>query len=262
MLQISRIVDYINTVAFTLDSSEDEAGRVLLALLHQDIIASKIANPDELKAFKIAAVRLHITSPLSLMIEKRSIRKLLTQIRDSDPAKKKILNYLLYLVRKYGRSIKTQEIEGEDDVFDSLEPPMKFKNRRLSVLSSSSSVPSFNSSLDDLNLQVDNVSFQSSDTNSLDFGTEDEIKEKCVGFKCGANLFILGNLSVLPWASRRKAIEDVKNELNDDQGSRGFITTSYVKPVFKFLKEAQRLGDSGAKRHGAELLLMFLKECR
>ncbi|KAJ0527430.1 putative armadillo-like helical protein [Helianthus annuus] len=271
-LQISQIVDYIKSVAFILDTSEDEAGRVLLALLHQDIKASKFAKTEELKAFKFAASRLHITSPLALVIEKRSIRKLLSKICDTDPVKKKILNYLLYLVKKYGNPTKLQQtegVEGDDDggdVFDSLEMPMRFKNRHLSALSSASLVPSFNSSLGDLNLQVDDISIMSSDA-----GTEDgfdEVQEKSTGFKCdpildnGPNLFILGNLSVLPWASRRKAIEDVKAHLEDDQESHLFISTSYVKPVFKFLKEADRKGDSVAKRHGAELLLMFLKESR
>nr|XP_043615426.1 U-box domain-containing protein 5-like isoform X2 [Erigeron canadensis] len=267
--QISNIVGYIDTITFSLDSSEEAAGRVLLALLHQDIAASKDVNQGELKAFKYAAVRLHITSQLALLIESRSIRKLLSKVCDTDPAKRKILSYLLYLVRKYGNSVKTQEIEGiegGDDIFDSLKLPMKFKNRHIKTLSSASSVPSFNTSLGDLNLNVDDISFISSDA-----GTEDgfgENQENSKGFKCcpitdnGPNLFILGNLSALPWTSRRKAVEDVKSQLQDEQQSHNYISTSYVKPIFKFLKEAHRLGESGAKRHGAELLLMFLKECR
>lgn len=258
--QISQIVDYLEAVAFTLDSSEDEAGRVLLALLHQDIAASKIDNLEELKAFKFAAIRLHITSPLALVIEKRSIRKSISKISNADPAKKKILNYLLYLVKKYGNSMKEQETEGENIVFDL---PVNFKNRQLS---SFSSVPSYNTSLGDLNLQVDNVSIISSDA-----GTEDgfgEIQENYKGSKCypitdnGPNLFILGTLSTLPWLSRRKAVEEVKNQLKDDQEPHIFLSTTYIKPIFKFLKEAHRSGDAGAKKNGAELLLMFLKECR
>ncbi|XP_076883302.1 U-box domain-containing protein 5-like [Bidens hawaiensis] len=265
--KISHIVDYIKSVAFTLDASEDEAGQVLLALLHQDIKASKFAQLEELKAFKFAASRLHITSPLAIVMEKRAIRKLLSKILDTDPAKKKILNYLLYLVLKYGKSTNQQELENiegdEDDVFDPLETPVKFKIRHLSVHSCSSSIPSFKSSLGDLNLQVDHVSLVSSDA-----GTEDgfgEIQENSKGYNCnpvGPNVFLLGNLSVLPWAARRKAVEDVKNQLKDDQESHLFVSTSYISPVFKFIKEAHRLGDSGAKRHGAELLLMFLKNCR
>ncbi|KAL8257059.1 hypothetical protein R6Q59_029100 [Mikania micrantha] len=262
--KVSQILDYVRNVVFTLDSSDDEAGKVLLDLLHQDIKTSKFAKVEELKAFNFAASRLHITSPLAIMIEKRSIRKLLSKILNTDPAKKKILNYLLYLVTKYGKSTKQQDtetIEGdEDDTFNSLETPLRFKNRHLSVLSSSSSVPSFNSSLADLNLQVSIV--------SSDAGTEygiDEIQEKSKGFDCnpiGPNLFILGNLSVLPWASRRKAVEDVKNQLKDVQQPHLFKSTCYICPVFKFLKDAHKLGDSAAKRHGVELILMFLKECR
>lgn len=278
--QISRIVDYIETVIFTLDSSEDEAGKVLLTLLRQDIAPSRFTNLEEHMAFKFAALRLQITSPSTLVIEKRSIRKLLSKIRDTDPAKKKILNYFLYLTRKYGKSIKPQETvdpEADEDVFDSLEPPVKFRNRRrLSELSSSSSIPSFSSSLGDLHLQVENVSFRSSDTNSLDYSMVveidqdgcDQIQEKPERFNGyqgsdnGTSLSILAKLSVLPWASMRRAVEDVKNQLKDDQRSHLFISTSYIKPVFKFMKEAHRLDDTAAKRHGAELLLIFLKECR
>ncbi|KAI3759137.1 hypothetical protein L6452_06712 [Arctium lappa] len=280
--QISRIVDYIETVIFTLDSSEDEAGKVLLALLHQDIAPSRFTNAEELMAFKFAALRLQITSPSTLVIEKRSIRKLLSKIRDTDPAKKKILNYFLYLTRKYGKSIKPQETETVpnadpegDDVFDSLELPVKFRNRHFRELSSSSSISSFSSCLGDLHLHVENVSFRSSDTNSLDYSTvvaiddgSDQIQENperfngYTGSGNGTSLSILAKLSVLPWGSMRRAVEDVKNQLKEDQRSHLFISTSYIKPVFKFLKEAHRLDDTGAKRHGAELLLIFLKECR
>ncbi|KAD1469146.1 hypothetical protein E3N88_42771 [Mikania micrantha] len=213
--KVSQILDYVRNVVFTLDSSDDEAGRVLLDLLHQDIKTSKFAKVEELKAFNFAASRLHITSPLAIMIEKRSIRKLLSKILNTDPAKKKILNYLLYLVTKYGKSTKQQDTETIEDA-----------------------------------------------------GTEygiDEIQEKSKGFDCnpiGPNLFILGNLSVLPWASRRKAVEDVKNQLKDVQQPHLFKSTCYICPVFKFLKDAHKLGDSAAKRHGVELILMFLKECR
>ncbi|KAJ9567609.1 hypothetical protein OSB04_003575 [Centaurea solstitialis] len=271
--QISRIVDYIETVTFTLDSSEEEAGKVLMALLHKDIAPSRFTNLEELMAFKFSALRLQITSPSTLVIEKRSIRKLLSKSNDTNPAKKKILNYFLYLTRKYGKCIKQQitetvlnaDPEG-DDVFDSLEPPAKFRNRRLSEFSSSGSIPSFNSSLGDLNLQMDNVSFRSSDTNSLDYSmvvaVEEEKPEKSNGSDNGTSLSILAKLSALPWASKRRAVEDVKNQLKDDKRSHVFISTSYIKPVFKFLKEAHRLEDTGAKRNGAELLLIFLKECR
>uniref|UniRef100_A0A5B6YNF0 RING-type E3 ubiquitin transferase n=2 Tax=Davidia involucrata TaxID=16924 RepID=A0A5B6YNF0_DAVIN len=150
--QISRIVDDLRVVTFTVESSEDEAGKVVLALIQQDMAASDSVNMLELKALQLAALRLHITSHMALLIEKRSIKKLLDKILDTDPTKKKILKYLLYLLRKYGKSIgghrtennitqhkkslnqstepemqveKARE-EAQLDVFDTPEPPDEF----------------------------------------------------------------------------------------------------------------------------------------
>ncbi|KAL7244981.1 hypothetical protein ACSBR2_000343 [Camellia fascicularis] len=151
--QISRIVDDLKAATFTLESSEDEAGIVLLTLIHQDRAASDSANISELKALKLAALRLHITSQMAILIEKRSLRKLLSKNHDTDPNREKILKYLLYLLSKYEKSIRgyqTASIVSQDDdslsqsiepvpnvensggrsqvdVFDTPEPPEEFK---------------------------------------------------------------------------------------------------------------------------------------
>ncbi|KAF9610902.1 hypothetical protein IFM89_025490 [Coptis chinensis] len=52
----------------------------------------------------MAALRLKLTSSKALLIEKRSIQKLLDKVCDTDQAKERILKYLLYLLRKYGKS--------------------------------------------------------------------------------------------------------------------------------------------------------------
>ncbi|XP_024973369.1 U-box domain-containing protein 5-like [Cynara cardunculus var. scolymus] len=246
--QISNIVDYIKTVVFTMDCSDKEARKALLSLLQQDREASSFTDLEELKAFKFAAFRLQVTSPIALLIEKQSIKDLLSKIRDTDPAAKKILNYLLYLVKKYGESMEGQE-------------PITISNYESNEHSKGD----------------DEVSIQSSDTNSVDYVTDSSteygsskiIHNESERFKSrdtvtddGTNLFVLEKLSVLPWAFRCKVVEDVINELKDDDESRSSISTSYIKPVFKFLKVAHRLCDSRAKRNGAKLLLMLLTECR
>lgn len=73
--------------------------------------ASDSINKAELGALEFAAVRLKITSPLAVLIEKRSIKKLHEKICDMDP-KKKILEYFLYLLRKYGGQIGQCETNG------------------------------------------------------------------------------------------------------------------------------------------------------
>ncbi|KVI06552.1 Armadillo-like helical [Cynara cardunculus var. scolymus] len=233
---ISHVVDYIKTVAFTMDSADKEAAKVLLSLLQRHREASSFADLEELNAFKFAAFRLQITSPMVLTVEKQSIKDLLSKIQDTDPTAKKILNYLLYLVGKYGESIVEQEPE--------------------TISNESNEEPEGD----------DDVSIESSDTNSVDYVTDsstedgsgkiihdksESCKSRDTNTDDGTNLFVLRKLSVLPWALRCKAVEDVINELTKEGGSRSFVSTSYIKTVFKFLKGAHRLGDSGAKRNGA-----------
>ncbi|KAI8014239.1 U-box domain-containing protein 6 [Camellia lanceoleosa] len=151
--QISRIVDDLKAATFTLESSEDKARIILLTLIHQDRAASDSANISELKALKLATLRLHITFQMAILIEKRSLRKLLSKIHDTNPNKEKILKYLLYLLSKYGKLIRgyrtasivsqnddslSQSIEpvpnvensggrSQVDVFDTPKPPEEFK---------------------------------------------------------------------------------------------------------------------------------------
>ncbi|KAK9271304.1 hypothetical protein L1049_026894 [Liquidambar formosana] len=125
--KISGIVDDLRGAKFIVESTEDEAGNVLLALLRQDIVASDSINKSELNAIELAVARLHITSPMALLIERRSIKKLHDKVRDTDPTKKKILRYLLYLLKKYGDSIKGHQTEitlasYEESLHQSIEP--------------------------------------------------------------------------------------------------------------------------------------------
>ncbi|XP_037497617.1 U-box domain-containing protein 5 [Jatropha curcas] len=134
--KISGIVEDLRRAKFQLESSEDEAGKVVKELIRQDIPASDSINNSELEALEFASVRLKITSPLAVLIEKRSIKKLHNIVRDSDP-KKKILDYLYYLLRKYGELIGTCQTEGglaqheehksQTDNSAAPEPPPEFK---------------------------------------------------------------------------------------------------------------------------------------
>ncbi|KAL6222401.1 hypothetical protein ACLB2K_005793 [Fragaria x ananassa] len=109
--EISKIVDDLKAATFKLDPSEDEAGKVVRELLHQGASASDSIEDSELKALKLAFVRLHITTSKEVLIEKRSIKKLLRKVGDSDPRKKQILTYFLYLFRKYGSLIVINKTE-------------------------------------------------------------------------------------------------------------------------------------------------------
>ncbi|KAJ4964966.1 hypothetical protein NE237_016815 [Protea cynaroides] len=110
--QISGIVDDLRDAKFLVEPSEEEAGKVLLALLRQDPSTSDSIETFEFEAFQLAAVRLHLTSSKALLIEKRSIKNLLGKVLDTDHKKEKILKYLLYLLRKYGKLVQCEQKDG------------------------------------------------------------------------------------------------------------------------------------------------------
>ncbi len=105
LLQISQIMDDLRSATFTLDSSEEEAGKALRGLLMQGASTSDSFETSEVKAIQFAVSTLHITSQKAILIEKRSIKKLLEKVGDGEATKKKILKYLLYLLKKYGNLV-------------------------------------------------------------------------------------------------------------------------------------------------------------
>ncbi|KAK2660544.1 hypothetical protein Ddye_007077 [Dipteronia dyeriana] len=130
--KISGIIHDLKNAKFLLEPSEDEAGKVVLALLRNDISASGSVNQLELEVLQLAALRLNITSPLDFLKEKRSIKGLLDKVGDTYPTKRKVLEYLLYLLRKYGELVwqhETVSILGQheepDYPFIKTEPQVK-----------------------------------------------------------------------------------------------------------------------------------------
>ncbi|GAV60027.1 U-box domain-containing protein/KAP domain-containing protein [Cephalotus follicularis] len=110
-VEISQIINDLKSATFSLDSSEEEAGKAVKELLQQGASASDSIEYSELKALQLAASRLHIASPKTILIEKRSIKKLLDKVGENDPTKRKILNYLLYLLKKYGNFLMGEPTE-------------------------------------------------------------------------------------------------------------------------------------------------------
>ncbi|GAB4846830.1 hypothetical protein Ancab_025837 [Ancistrocladus abbreviatus] len=110
-LQISQIINDLRCAVFTVDSTEEEAGKAMRALLQQDKSGSNTAKSSEIEALQFAASRLNLLSPKDLLIEKRSIRKLLDKVTDGDVTKNTILKYLLHLVKRYEKLIMGEQTE-------------------------------------------------------------------------------------------------------------------------------------------------------
>uniref|UniRef100_A0A803NN33 RING-type E3 ubiquitin transferase n=1 Tax=Cannabis sativa TaxID=3483 RepID=A0A803NN33_CANSA len=132
--KVSGIIHDLRNANFLFDSADKEAGNAILALMQQDVAA---ATGKELEAFKLAALQLKITSPLAVLIEKRSIKRLIDKVGDSSKTRKKILHYLLNLLRKHGNVIlqcqsnsttsAEELLDYDDQCVSSPEPPQEFK---------------------------------------------------------------------------------------------------------------------------------------
>ncbi|MBA0734016.1 hypothetical protein Gogos_017969 [Gossypium gossypioides] len=103
--KIAGIIDELRSARFQLEASEHEAGAAIIALLEHDKSASASRKQSEIEALRLSSLRLSITSPFALLIEKRSIKKLLGSVQDTNPNKRKVLTYLLYLLKKHGKLI-------------------------------------------------------------------------------------------------------------------------------------------------------------
>lgn len=109
--EISQLVADLKAGIFSLDPSEEEARKVLSKLLHQYSSTTHSGEEHVFEAIQIAMRSLRITSPKDLLIEKRSIKKQLEKIGESNPAKRKILLFFLNLLNKNGKSIVAEHTE-------------------------------------------------------------------------------------------------------------------------------------------------------
>lgn len=110
-MQISQIIDNLACTTLVLNSAEVEAGRVVRELLQQGTSTSDSIENSEIEALQFAAARLNITSPKAILIEKRSIKKLLDKVGPNEQTKRMILRYLLYMLKKYGNFIMGEQME-------------------------------------------------------------------------------------------------------------------------------------------------------
>ncbi|XP_038893431.1 U-box domain-containing protein 5 isoform X1 [Benincasa hispida] len=113
--KISQIADDLRVAKFILDLSEEEAWKAMRELLKLGASPPDELENSEIKALKIAALRLNISSSKEMLFERRSIRKLLDDVGHDDPPKKKILTYLLYLLKKHGELILQEIRETQAD---------------------------------------------------------------------------------------------------------------------------------------------------
>lgn len=124
-LQISAILKDVRDTKFSLEFEENEARKVLLSLLEKEFYDSASMKKAELEAIQIAAMMLDIKSPLSLLVEKASLKKQLEKVNNTNQKEKELLEYLLHLLFKYEKftfqlqnGSKSMKHECHDQLFE------------------------------------------------------------------------------------------------------------------------------------------------
>ncbi|KAL6633693.1 hypothetical protein ACP70R_026364 [Stipagrostis hirtigluma subsp. patula] len=110
--QIAEVHNDLRDVKFVLDPMEEEAGKAILQMLRQSDATEEL----ELETFLQAASKLDLMSPKAILIERRAIKKLLDKISGTDPKKEGVLKFFLYLIKKYGKSIRPDSGERNENL--------------------------------------------------------------------------------------------------------------------------------------------------
>lgn len=144
------------------------------------------------------------------------------------------------------------------------------------ITSCSSSISSFDSYVNDLRLQVSNVSLYSSDSNRGSDMRDDKGGDGCkhrVAQNAESHnahyfarshvnkLALLSTLAELSWECQCRAMEEVKNQLEENEHVYlPMISNDHITLLITFIKTASELSNAKAQREGVEVLLAIL--CR
>ncbi|CAL9759359.1 unnamed protein product [Musa acuminata subsp. burmannicoides] len=132
-VKIAAVLEYLSLTKFEVGSSEEEVGRALLDLLHR----TDTSEDEEFETFQIAALRLKLTSPKAILLERRALNKLLDKLDGSDTKKEKILKYFMYLLKKHGKNVRQDSHELKENDKSSSQNFTRHTNSASSTSSSS-----------------------------------------------------------------------------------------------------------------------------
>ena len=256
-LQISQIIAEFRELKLSLDPSEEEAGKAVRASLEAYDSENRSGKESCNQCIRVALLKLQITSPKALLMERRSIKKLLSKLGEGDgkQSKKQILMFLFALLTKYGKSIASENLENDNVIQNQdyksrkVDSCVDFGEARMggnrvtipdpciqlsadaSWENSSSSVNSLGS-MYNFQLPVDfsNLSLGSLESSHAAYDTLERDVESLSEELDEA----------LPWEVQCKIVEDLMTRLKRDD--RDFKLVSFgnlVESVVKFLKRSR-----------------------
>ncbi|XP_051117705.1 U-box domain-containing protein 5-like isoform X2 [Andrographis paniculata] len=117
--KISGIIADLRTAEFHLDPAEAEAGKVLQELLRRSNSPNGFDKDAAIAAIRNCSSLLGIVSQKALLIEKRSIKKMIDSFgeRERERGKRVILIFFLDLLKKYGKGmVSAANVNGSSDL--------------------------------------------------------------------------------------------------------------------------------------------------
>ncbi|XP_010548323.1 PREDICTED: U-box domain-containing protein 5 isoform X2 [Tarenaya hassleriana] len=108
-VKISEIIHDLRCGMFSLDPSEEDAGKAIAEMMRRRVSSS--VSSDDIKDFHFAAGKLQLSTPKAIVIERRSLKVLLQKVGEDNLHKRKILRYLLYLLHNLEQFITRDQKE-------------------------------------------------------------------------------------------------------------------------------------------------------
>ncbi|CAL5205894.1 unnamed protein product [Lathyrus oleraceus] len=101
---ICAILEDLRDTKFSLEY-EDGTRKVLHSLLEKEFPDSTSRENSELEAIQIVALMLDMKSSISLLEERKNLKKQIEKVKNTNQKEKELLEYLLYLLIKYEKFI-------------------------------------------------------------------------------------------------------------------------------------------------------------
>ncbi|WZZ10076.1 hypothetical protein YC2023_095997 [Brassica napus] len=102
-IKILEVLQDLKSTVLSLESSEEEAGKDIRELMRQSTSSS--VSSDEIRDFHFAALKLQLSTPEAVAVERRSLKSLYGKLGECEGNKRQILKYLLCLLKKHEKII-------------------------------------------------------------------------------------------------------------------------------------------------------------
>lgn len=101
--KITHVVQDLRSTVLALESSEEDAGKAIRELMQRSTTSS--VSSDEVRDFQYAALKLQLSTPEAIVLERRSLKSLFSKLGECEVNKRQILKYLVCLLKKHEKII-------------------------------------------------------------------------------------------------------------------------------------------------------------